>query len=143
MSWPRVAGERIAESARALLGTPYHDGGRLPGVGLDCLGVVIAAHAANGVPVVDRPGATSGDLYSVLVAAIERHASEVAADALEPGDILLFRGRSIRQHCGVYVGGGDFVHAYSGGAVRQVMLEPLEPRWRGRLTAAYRYRGAL
>ena len=34
---------RLIEVARGYVGTPFHHAGRLPGVGLDCIGVPVCA----------------------------------------------------------------------------------------------------
>lgn len=46
-------GDRVAQTALSYQGTPFHPQGRLPGVGLDCIGVAVCAYAANGFPVRD------------------------------------------------------------------------------------------
>ena len=41
-------------TARACAGTPFHDQGRAPGVGLDCIGLIVIAMRAAGFAVHDR-----------------------------------------------------------------------------------------
>lgn len=43
----------ILSAARLMLGTPYHHQGRTPGVGLDCIGLVMAVAARLGVRTTD------------------------------------------------------------------------------------------
>ena len=86
------------------LGVPYVWAGASPS-GFDCSGLVMYAYAQVGVSLPHSSYAMWD--YGV----------PVPSDQLEPGDIVFFDGLG---HVGLYIGGGDFVHAPHTGDVVQV-----------------------
>lgn len=94
----------VAGIAMRYLGTPYVWGGSSPG-GFDCSGLVSYAFAQLGVSV---PHSTY---------AIWGMGQAVSKDQLEPGDLVFFDGLG---HMGIYIGGGQFVHAPHTGDVVKV-----------------------
>jgi cell wall-associated NlpC family hydrolase len=102
--------------AMSQLGTPYVWGGAAPG-GFDCSGLVMWAYAQVGVSLPH----SSYALFSVGV--------PVSRDQLEPGDLVFFDGLG---HVGIYIGGGQFIHAPHTGDV--VKISSLDEGW---YTAAY------
>ena len=97
--------------AMSQLGTPYVWGGGAPG-GFDCSGLVSWAYAQVGVSL---PHSTYAQ-YGMGVA--------VSKDQLQPGDIVFFDGLG---HEGLYIGGGQFVHAPHTGDV--VKISSLGEGW--------------
>jgi cell wall-associated NlpC family hydrolase len=100
--------------ALAQLGVPYLWGGTIPGVGLDCSGLVVVSYRAAGInlPRTTFEQATLG--VSVPLA------------NLQPGDLLFFRGGQPAHdlgHVTIYAGNGLMVTAPHTGAV--VSLEPV------------------
>ncbi|MGQ9525105.1 MAG: C40 family peptidase [Armatimonadota bacterium] len=117
-------GRRIAAAFR-FLGTPYKWGGNGPG-GIDCSGFVRAVFAINGewLPRVSCQQALVG--------------KPVPFNQLRPGDRLYFamKGKGI-DHTGMYIGGGQFIHASSNrGCVAVDSL--LVPKYARALVAARR-----
>ncbi len=90
--------------AMQYLGTPYVWGGASPG-GFDCSGFVMFVYAQVGVSLPHH----AADQYNYGV--------PVSRDQLEPGDLVFFDGLG---HVGIYIGGGEFVHAPHTGTVVQV-----------------------
>jgi cell wall-associated NlpC family hydrolase len=89
--------------AMSQLGTPYVWGGAAPG-GFDCSGLVMWAYAQVGVSLPHSSYAQYG--YGV----------PVSKDELQPGDLVFFDGLG---HVGIYIGGGEFIHApHTGDVVR-------------------------
>ena len=115
----------IVAAARASVGTRFRAQGRLPGVALDCVGVVLAAAAAIGVTVTVPPYALGGDHESdldELIAATGCSAVAVAA----PGDLLTVAPGPGRRHLGVVTDCG-VVHAHAG--LGRVVEGPVDPAW--------------
>jgi cell wall-associated NlpC family hydrolase len=90
--------------AMSFVGTPYVWGGASPG-GFDCSGLVMYAYQSVGVSL---PHSSY---------AMWNYGVPVPADQLQPGDLLFFDGLG---HVGMYIGGGEFVHAPHTGTVVQV-----------------------
>jgi cell wall-associated NlpC family hydrolase len=86
------------------LGTPYVWAGSSPG-GFDCSGLVMYAYSQVGVSLPHSSYAMAGV------------GTPVPKDQLQPGDIVFFDGDG---HVGIYIGGGEFVHAPHTGTVVQV-----------------------
>lgn len=101
----------VVGAALSQLGTPYVWAGSAPG-GFDCSGLVMWAFAQVGVSLPHSSYAMYG--YGV----------PVSQDQLEPGDIVFFDGLG---HVGIYVGGGQFVHAPHTGDV--VKISSLSDPW--------------
>jgi cell wall-associated NlpC family hydrolase len=102
--------------AMSQLGTPYVWGGSSPG-GFDCSGLVMWAYAQVGVSLPH----SSYALFGMGV--------PVSRDQLEPGDLVFFDGLG---HVGIYIGGGQFIHAPHTGDV--VKISSLGEGW---YTSAY------
>ena len=93
-----------ASAAMSQLGTPYVWGGASPG-GFDCSGLVMWAFAQVGVSL---PHSSYGQYgYGV----------PVSRDQLQAGDLVFFDGLG---HVGIYIGGGQFVHAPHTGDVVKI-----------------------
>ncbi len=90
--------------ALSYLGTPYVWAGASPG-GFDCSGLVMYAYEQVGVSLPHSSYAMWDDGVAV------------PKDQLQPGDIVFFDGLG---HVGIYIGGGEFVHAPHTGTVVQV-----------------------
>ncbi len=97
--------------AMSQLGTQYVWGGAAPG-GFDCSGLVMWAYAQVGVSL---PHSTYAQ-YGMGV--------PVSRDQLAPGDLVFFDGLG---HEGMYIGGGQFIHAPHTGDV--VKISNLSEGW--------------
>lgn len=121
----------FAARAEALVGTPFRLGGRDPGSGLDCIGLVTSACNAAEAP--------SG--YGLRNTDIKKHLAFAARAGFVPvggevrrGDLILARPGPAQHHLLVALGTGRFVHAHAG--LRRVALHlgplawPEAARWR-------------
>lgn len=112
----------IQAQAMDLIGVPYRYGGTSPTTGFDCSGLIgyVYLEAAG----IKLPRTTAA------LSALKTDRPPI--DALQPGDLLLFKiagGRKV-NHAGIYTGDGRFVHApSSGGRVRIDLLD--DSRWSG------------
>jgi cell wall-associated NlpC family hydrolase len=97
--------------AMRYLGTPYVWGGASPG-GFDCSGLVAYAYSQVGVSLPHYTGAQ----WNVGV--------PVSRSDLQPGDLVFFDGLG---HVGIYIGGGQFIHAPHTGDV--VKISSLGESW--------------
>jgi peptidoglycan DL-endopeptidase CwlO len=108
---PSQYGGGVVGVAMRYLGTPYVWGGASP-AGFDCSGFVAYVFSQVGISLPHYSGAQ----YS--------YGSPVPRDQLEPGDLVFFDGLG---HVGIYIGGGQFVHAPHTGDV--VKISSLSDSW--------------
>lgn len=104
---PLPDGAGNAEAARIALsfqGVPYVWGGESP-AGFDCSGLAAYAYRQIGKSVPHYTYAIWGMF------------PQVPSDQLQPGDMVFFSGLG---HMGIYIGGGNFVHAPQTGDVVRV-----------------------
>ncbi|MET4926985.1 bifunctional lytic transglycosylase/C40 family peptidase [Streptomyces sp. PSRA5] len=116
-------GDRVVANAKKWLGTPYSWGGGGPEgpgrgfaqgantVGFDCSSLVQNAvyHATGGgvlLPRVSQLQVLSGEA--------------VAREAIRPGDVIGFQLGGSYDHIGIYIGGGQFIHAPRTGDVVKI-----------------------
>jgi hypothetical protein len=124
--------DAIVAAARACCGTRFEPQGRLPGAGLDCVGVALAAASAARLRVDVPPYHLGGDHEARLDDAVRAIGCRpVSAPA--PGDLLVLAPGPRRRHLAVVVPGG-VVHAHAG--LGRVVEGPLDPAWR--VVAAWR-----
>lgn len=120
----------LLQSAMALIGTPYRWGGTSPDSGFDCSGLVgYVFRNALGIelPRVSREMAKRGRLID-------------DRDALAEGDLVFFGKRGRVDHVGIYVGGGQFVHAPRTG--KDVMVSRMDTGyWSNKFMSARRVEG--
>ena len=119
---PAPAHATAASIAARYLGVPYVWGGASPS-GFDCSGLVMYVYAQLGV---------SLPHYTV---AQWNATTPIPASALEPGDLVFFDGLG---HVGIYIGGGQFIHAPHTGTV--VQIASLSGYWAANLDGARRVR---
>jgi peptidoglycan DL-endopeptidase CwlO len=100
---PNVHGG-VVGIAMQYLGVPYVWGGASPR-GFDCSGLVMYVFAQIGVSLPHSSYAQ----YNM--------GSAVSMDQLQPGDLVFFTGAS---HVGIYIGGGQFIHAPHTGDVVKI-----------------------
>lgn len=116
--------EKIVDAARNLIGVPYRFGGTTP-EGFDCSGYV--AYVYKRAIGKDLPRRTTEQV---------KFGRAISPAKVGPGDLLYFWIEEEKiLHVGIYIGGGQFIHAPSGRG--EVNIQRLHaPYWNER------YRGA-
>lgn len=104
-----ATGQEIVDYAKKFLGVSYVYGGSSPS-GFDCSGLVYYCYRHYGYRINRTAAAQSYNGVSV------------SSSDLQPGDIVLFSdgSGSYIGHCGIYVGGGNFIHAPHTGDVVKI-----------------------
>ena len=105
-------GEEVVAYAKQLLGKPYVYGGSGPNV-FDCSGFTMYVYKHFG--------------YSMGHSAVTQAylGTYVPRSSLQPGDLIIFNNEANTSigHVGMYVGGGNFIHASSGSG--KIIISPL------------------
>jgi len=104
--------DSIVAVAWAMVGEPYILGGTSPQNGFDCSGLVSFVLSRVQLPLPRRA------YQQALIGA------PIGRDRLQPGDLLTFGAHNKVSHVGIYIGGGEFVHASS--VAGRVVVSPLD-----------------
>jgi cell wall-associated NlpC family hydrolase len=107
-------GARAAAIAQQYLGVSYAWGGASPLTGFDCSGLALYVYGRLGISLTHYSGAQFNQ------------GARIGLEELQPGDLVFFDDDPQRgpQHEGIYVGGGQFVHApHTGDVVRIASLD--------------------
>ena len=124
----------LIKVARTYVKTPFHHQGRLPGIGLDCIGVIVCAAAACGLlhcDVAAYPLRPNGQLLENLNVQLVAVPNRMAGDVLlmsfggEPHHVALFTGETI-------------IHAYI--TVKRCIEQPMAELWEKRVRGVFRFK---
>lgn len=126
----------IIATARHCLGTPFHHQGRMPGVGLDCIGLIVVALRSVGFIVRDRTDYGRRPDGKGLVAALIEHGA-ILQDVIRAGSVLVFRYDGQPQHVALATSDNSMIHSFapSGEVVETVIGD----YWKRRLVAVYQF----
>jgi cell wall-associated NlpC family hydrolase len=145
-----MTGEEIVAVARGWIGTPFHHQGRLKGVGVDCVGLVIGvAKELHILPDDFQTTAYRREPDGVtLIHECDRLLDRVSRDNISIGDILVMSWKTEPQHVGIIGdykhGGFSLIHAFGrpgGGKVVEMRLDMNDLMRGGKFVAAYRFPG--
>lgn len=129
-----IARVRVVDAAREWLGTPFHHQGRVLGVGVDCVGVVIGVARQLGISDFDLTGYGHRPDSRLLERMAGELMIEVPVAAARPGDVLLIEVDGMPQHLG-FVTELGLLHAYA--PLRRVVEHRMDDGWRARVLAAF------
>lgn len=132
---PRRRWRRIVAAVRACVGTRFRSQGRIPGLALDCVGVVLVAAQAAGVAA-NVPAYALGGVLPDVELLLRGHGCRRVAQP-QPGDIIVIAPVGGQRHFGVLTPAG-VVHAHAG--LGRVVEGPLDADWP--VVSAWRLRGA-
>jgi cell wall-associated NlpC family hydrolase len=140
-----MTSDQVCAAALRFVGTPFHHQARLPGVGLDCLGVIVAVMHELGLPgrehdLTDYPRWPNPEtLYDALAKAMD---GPYSPENLDCGHVGLFwiESPGVPRHVAIRVPNG-IVHAHEG--VGRVVLHGYTEAWSKRCMASYRLRGVV
>lgn len=115
-------GSQIVATGKNYIGVPYVFGGTTPS-GFDCSGFLQYVFKQNGITI----PRLADEQYKL--------GKSVSPSQLEPGDLVFFSTYEPGpSHCGIYVGGGNFMHASSSKGIRIDALS--NEYWRPRFLGA-------
>jgi cell wall-associated NlpC family hydrolase len=121
----QAKGQKIADLAKTLVGSPYKYGGETPN-GFDCSGLVFYTHGKVGL----HTPRTSLQQF--------KSAKNIPLKVLRNGDLIFFKlTQAPVSHVGIYVGNGRFIHApQSGRRVKATNLA--DAYWKTKIVSAGR-----
>lgn len=128
----------IVALARECLGTVFRHQGRIPGVGMDCVGVVIHCWHGLGLPRYERADYGRNPHPARMCAELDRMLEPLSIPEADVGDVLHMAWGRQPQHLAVISTDG-LIHAYEGAG--RVVEHAFDATWRGRVRAAYRFPG--
>jgi cell wall-associated NlpC family hydrolase len=136
-------GHEFAAAVEGYVGTPWKHQGRLPGVGLDCAGLVACGLRSVGEDPADEIDYPRQPDKRRILKWLTDHCDRIPGDP-EIGDILLFGTSISGTHIGVMTRAG-LTHAWLRDSIREgkVVTVDFSPGgyWRKCLLGAWRYRG--
>jgi cell wall-associated NlpC family hydrolase len=131
--------DKIIEYARECLDTPYLHQGRIKGIGLDCVGIVVYIAGKLGYSTSEdvnyRQEPSSGQIESA--ADRQYYLDRIYDDNMKPSDILMMRFEKDPQHVAIFTG-ENIIHSYS--TVGKVVEHRLDHRWKNRIVRVYRFK---
>ena len=125
VSQPAPLWPAIVAAARTCIGTRFRAQGRTPGLGLDCVGVVLVAAAAAGIAPASLPPYRLGGVLPDADAVLSASGAWMESAAL-PGDVLTIVPAAGQRHLGILTPSG-VVHAHAG--LARVVEGPMDPDW--------------
>lgn len=132
-----IARAELTAAALSLKDTRFHAQGRAPGVGLDCIGVIVCVARICGIPHTDRtdyPLRPNGELQGELESRLLRVRGE-----LQEGDVLLMSFDKEPHHVAMLISENRIVHAHV--KARKCVVQTYTDYWRSVTRAAYRFPG--
>ena len=127
----------IVETARSWLGTPFKHQGRVKGLGVDCVGLIIGIAHEIGYSNYDFTNYGRQPHGGTLVKIMGDHLDLIPIEDAVEGDIYVMRWENEPQHMGIKTDKG-IIHSYE--SIGKCVEHGLDSKWHKRIVAAYRYR---
>lgn len=132
----------VVEAARECIGTPFRHQARVPGVGIDCVGLLVHCFRSLSLPYTDESGYPRDPFGRKLEKNLDSQPSLRRIDISEAnaGDVLVMRMRMAPQHVAIHSGfiGGHAYIIHSSEMHGGVVEHRLDELWGSRVLRAYR-----
>lgn len=135
--------QKIIDAARSCLGTPFHHLGKLPGVGLDCIGLLEISGKPAGFKAKEYETYKRIPDGRSLMRELRRQLCEIDPESAIPGDILVFyinEETKKPQHVGFLTDKG-LIHTWT--APGKVVEHDFTDDWKRRVVAAFSFLGII
>lgn len=135
----------IIAAASECLDTPFRHQGRVVGLGLDCVGVLVHCAGRLGLPLDDRMGYARNPFDGQLDKALnaQPYLRRVSRADMHAGDVLSMRITKAPQHVAIHAGkinGHDYI-IHGSSEHGKVCMHRLCDIWGARVMHAYRFEG--
>ena len=105
--------EKLIAEARRWIGTPFKHQGRLRGVGVDCIGLIVQPARDVGIDCIDEAGYSRQSNAEHTLEMLEVSFVQIDKSDVLPGDVLFFWFETPEQpHHFAYVTDVGVLHAY-------------------------------
>lgn len=126
----------IVQEAKTWIGTPFKHQGRVKGLGVDCVGLIIGvAHAFKLTDFDYRNYSHTPDGF-LMQQLLAEHLKIISIQEAKHGDIVLMRFEAQPQHLAILSDYG-MIHAYA--QVRRCVEHRMDQLWQSRIVGAYAY----
>lgn len=124
-----MSGERLAAAALTMIGTRFRLHGRVPEIGLDCIGLLEAAMGAIGRPCRLPNGYTLRQRQTPPLTDFAAAAGfePVGPEDIRMGDVTVFRTGPCQSHLAIATHAHRIVHAHAG--LQRVVESPVPEGW--------------
>lgn len=129
--------EEFVAQCRTYVDVPFWHRGRSR-MGIDCVGLPICAATDLGRAVVGDCAYQRDFDPNWLFRALRANCEQVAKDAAQPGDIMVFCIYGSPRHVGVYLGYNRMIHVYE--SVNRVCEHEMIEVWHRILHSVYRWK---
>lgn len=132
---------KVQETARQYIGTRWQHQGRIKGVGIDCIGLIICVAHDLRLSDFDSSNYSRQPVGSRLRNTMAEEMDVVQRADMAPGDVVLMRFNGEPQHVGIVsdIGGRlGLIHAFA--QRRMVVEHGLDDLWASRIVAVYRFK---
>lgn len=134
---------QIVEAARGMIGTPFHHQGRLPGVGLDCIGLLLCTFRKFDIyPDLDVLDYGKDPDPKRLLYYMETYLIRIPIADLLPADIPVINFERDPTHTSIFTG-RNIIHALSAPSINRVVEHRYGAEWRKLTFRAYRIPGVF
>jgi len=128
----------VVSKAREYLGTKFRHQGRLKGIGVDCVGLIVGVAHELGLSNFDAKNYGRDPDPKMMREVLNREMIPIKVNDAQPGDVLWMVFYKEPQHLAIKTDVG-IIHSYSG--VGKVVEHVLDHTWRSRIREAYRFKG--
>jgi len=130
----------IVASARGMVGTKWRHQGRVPGVALDCAGLIVCVGKELDCMYYDSTGYQRESAPEGFVQYFREHGKEIPLARMHAGAVLVLTDHKYPCHCGIIgsnAHGLTLIHAYA--FRRRVIEEQLTREWIMRAVGCFEY----
>lgn len=133
---------KFIDSARHYLGTPFHHHGRLKGIGVDCLGLILCAASDSGIPLRENFGYGQNPGRNTAATGLSEQLDEMELCEAAAGDVLLcwVGNPKISQHMLIATDISTVIHCTPD---HGVIEDRFDDNWASRVTKCFRLRNIV
>jgi cell wall-associated NlpC family hydrolase len=105
-----ITRQQVIDQARTWLDTPFHHQGRVKGVGVDCVGLVIGVAKELGLSDFDTTNYSRYPDVEMMGMLLNKHLKQIDKNLVKPGDIIWLKVKRSPQHLAMVTDKG-IIHA--------------------------------